>query len=56
MYSELPEGHPIRTYLHEAELIQNLLEEIMKTNPQEDYQKFYNLFNHLSTVEKRFQR
>ena len=56
MYSELPEGHPIRTYLHETELIQNLLEEIMQTNPEEDYQKFYNLFNHLSTVEKRFQR
>ena len=56
MYSELPEGHPIRTYLQEAELIQNLLEEIMQTDPQVDYQKFYNLFNHLSTIEKRFQR
>ena len=56
MYSELAEGHPIRTYLHETELIQNLLEEIMQTDPEKDYQKFYNLFNHLSTVEKRFQR
>ena len=56
MYSELPEGHPIRTYLQEAELIQNLLEEMMQTDPQVDYQKFYNLFNHLSTIEKRFQR
>lgn len=56
MYSELPEGHPIRTYLQEAELIQNLLEEIMQTDPQVDYQKFYNLFNHLSSIEKRFQR
>ena len=50
MYSELAEGHPIRTYLHETELIQNLLEEIMQTDPEKDYQKFYNLFNHLSTV------
>ena len=49
MYSELAEGHPIRTYLHETELIQNLLEEIMQTDPEKDYQKFYNLFNHLST-------
>ena len=56
MYSELAEGHPIRTYLHETELIQNLLEEIMQTDPEKDYQKFYNLFNHLSSVEKRFQR
>ena len=50
MYSELSEGHPIRTYLHETELIQNLLEEIMRTDPETEYQKFYNLFNHLSTV------
>lgn len=56
MYSELSEGHPIRTYLYETELIQNLLEEIMRTDPETEYQKFYNLFNHLSTVEKRFVR
>ena len=56
MYSELSEGHPIRTYLHETELIQNLLEEIIRTDPETEYQKFYNLFNHLSTVEKRFVR
>ena len=56
MYSELAEGHPIRTYLHETELIEKLLDEIMQTDPQVDYQKFYNLFNQLSTVEKRFQR
>ena len=56
MYSELAEGHPIRTYLHETELIEKLLDEIMQTDPQPDYQKFYNLFNHLSTVETRFQR
>ena len=56
MYSELSEGHPIRTYLHETELIQNLLEEIMRTDPETEYQKFYNLFYHLSTVEKRFVR
>ncbi|EGD33070.1 DUF438 domain-containing protein [Capnocytophaga sp. oral taxon 338] len=56
MYSELSEGHPIRTYLRETELIENLLDEIMRTDPSEDYQKFYNLFNQLSTVEKRFQR
>ena len=37
MYSELAEGHPIRTYLHETELIQNLLEEIMQTDPEKDY-------------------
>lgn len=49
-------GHPVHTYLVEEELIKTLLEELMNTNPNEEFQKFYNLFNHLATVERRFER
>lgn len=49
-------GHPVHTYLVEEELIISLLEELTNTNPNEEFQKFYNLFNHLSTVERRFER
>jgi len=49
-------GHPVHTYLVEEELITTLLEELINTNPQEEFQKFYNLFNHLATVERRFER
>lgn len=54
--NQLKAGHPVHTYLVEEELIISLLEELTNTNPNEEFQKFYNLFNHLSTVERRFER
>ncbi|MFV0540335.1 MAG: DUF438 domain-containing protein [Aestuariibaculum sp.] len=49
-------GHPVNTYALEAQLINQLLDEITSANPQEEYQKYYNIFNHLATVERRFER
>lgn len=49
-------GHPVHTYLLEEELILSLLKELGDTDPIEECQKFYNLFNHLATVERRFER
>lgn len=49
-------GHPVHTYLAEEELIISLIEELISIDPNEEFQKFYNLFNHLATVEKRFER
>ena len=54
--NQLKAGHPVHTYLVEEELIDTLLEELLQTDPKEEFQKFYNLFNHLSTVERRFER
>lgn len=54
--NQLKAGHPVHTYLVEEELIISLLEEFTNTNPNEEFQKFYNLFNHLATVERRFER
>lgn len=54
--NQLKAGHPVHTYLVEEELINTLLEELLDTDPKEEFQKFYNLFNHLSTVERRFER
>ena len=56
MQQNVPEGHPVHTYLLAAELIHSLLDELMGVDPHTDYQKFYNIFNHLSTVEKHFAR
>lgn len=50
------EGHPVHTYLQETELVNHLLEELKQINPEEEKQKFYNIFNHLETVERRFER
>lgn len=53
---QLVEGHPIHTYLLETELIHKLLDEIKDIDPEKELQKFFNIFNHLATVEKRFER
>lgn len=52
----LPAGHPVRTYFQEKELIQELAEELNQTDPEKEYQKYYNIFNQLSEIERRFER
>lgn len=52
----LPAGHPIHTYLKEAELIHQLMFELEKQDPEQEYQVFYNIFNKLQTIERRFER
>ena len=48
--TKIIEGHPIHTYFIETDLIHQLLEELNAINPKEEFQKFYNDFNHLATV------
>ncbi|MFC2505807.1 MAG: DUF438 domain-containing protein, partial [Capnocytophaga ochracea] len=43
-------------YMLEADLIYSLMDELLSIDPHTDYQKFYNVFNHLATVEKHFAR
>lgn len=52
----LPEGHPIRVYFQENDIIHSLLEELTAADPAEDLQKYTNIFNQLYTIEKRFAR
>ena len=54
--AELPAGHPVVVYFEENELIKNILRQIITTDITSDYELFYNLFNQLSEVEKRFAR
>ncbi len=53
---ELKEGHPVRTYLLEAGVINDLMKELQQIDFLKETQKLYNAFNQLSTVEKRFAR
>ena len=52
----LPEGHPVKIYFDENFYLQQVLREIAETDPRVDFQKFFNLFNELSEVEKRYAR
>jgi PAS domain S-box-containing protein len=54
--SNLPQGHPVSIYFEEKELIQKLTEELQHTDPEAEAQKFYNIFNQLSGIERRFER
>ncbi len=53
---KLPEGHPIKVYYEESALIQNLLLELYDVDVAKEFQKYYNIFNQLSSIEKRFAR
>ena len=54
--TQLPDGHPVRVYFQENDLIHKLLEELVAINSNEDLSKFTNVFNQLQTIEKRFSR
>lgn len=53
---KLPEGHPVKVYYEENALIQNILLELYEVDPVSDFQKYFNVFNELTTIEKRFVR
>ncbi len=54
--SALPKGHPVTIYSEEKELIQKLGQELMDTSSEAEGQKFYNIFNQLQQIERRFER
>jgi len=54
--SKLAAGHPVSVYFQEKELIKLLTEELKNTDPTAEYQKFYNIFNQLQSIERRFER
>jgi hypothetical protein len=54
--ASLPEGHPVKVYYQESDLIQTLLLELYEADPMEDFQKYFNIFNQLTSIEKRFLR
>lgn len=54
--TNLPKGHPIQNYMDESLLIHEISHEILQMDINKEYQKFYNLFNQLATIERRFER
>ncbi len=54
--TELKAGHPLKVYYEEAEKIHDILSEFQRRDILDDYQLFYNLFNQLCEIERRFRR
>lgn len=53
---KLPKGHPVKVYYEESALIEEILLELYEADPVLDFQKYYNIFNELGAIEKRFVR
>ncbi len=52
----LPDGHPVKVYFDENFHLQGILRELDITDSEKDFEKFFNLFNQLCEVEKRYAR
>ncbi|QBG35578.1 DUF438 domain-containing protein [Litorilituus sediminis] len=52
----LPEGHPVKVFFQENALIRALLQQLNEVDINSDFETFFNIFNQLATVEKRFAR
>jgi len=53
---KLPEGHPVKVYYEESTLIKEILLELYNIDSSIDFHKYFNIFNELTTIEKRFVR
>jgi DUF438 domain-containing protein len=56
LYENLPQGHPVRVYLEENQLIRELIESINSLDIEQNYDEFLKLFDKLSKTEKHFAR
>lgn len=54
--NRLPKWHPIRTYFIENQALTKLLHELSTTNPTQDFQHFFNIFNQIAEVDIRYTR
>ena len=54
--ANLPAWHPLNYYKKEFDLIQKIIWELRPVKASVDHQLFFNLFNKLSTIERRFER
>lgn len=52
----LPEWHPVKVYFDENAYLRRVLEEIKQVDAEVDYQAWFNLFNQLCEVDKRYTR
>ncbi len=54
--TNLPAGHPVRVYMDENRLIQNIIENINSVNIQDNFEQFLIFFEQLCLIEKHYAR
>ncbi len=53
---ELPQGHPVKVYMDENQLIRNIIEEINNINIKGNFNEFMVFFEKLTLIEKHYTR
>ncbi len=53
---QFPPGHPVRIYLEENQLIRELFGKINQVDPQQEIERYRELFEQISSVEKHYVR
>lgn len=53
---KLSDGHPVKVYFEENVLTYSLLQQLVNIDISQDFETFFNIFNQLSAIEKRFTR
>jgi hypothetical protein len=53
---ELSDDHPVRLFFVERQFLKSVMKELNEASPVEEPQLFFNVFNQLCEVEKRFAR
>lgn len=53
---QYPEGHPVRVYLQENQLLRELLGRLNRANPQQDFDAYRRIFDQVASVEKHYVR
>lgn len=53
---KLSDGHPVKVYFEENVLTYSLLQQLANIDISQDFETFFNIFNQLSAIEKRFTR
>ncbi len=54
--NKLSDGHPVKVYFEENVLTYSLIQQLANIDISQDFETFFNIFNQLSAIEKRFTR
>lgn len=53
---QLPAWHPVKTYFGENQSLNKLLHQFSEADPEKDFPLFFNLFNQIAEIDKRYTR
>lgn len=56
LVAKLPLWHPVKTYFNENTKLNSLLHQLSEVDTEKDFQLFFNIFNQVAEIDKRYTR